>query len=436
MSLQKHLIAANVAFISCALFVTCNHIEESQDQLDVVITNARIFDGTGNTLEQASIAIADGRIVSMSEIADDTPARVRIDATGMTVLPGLIDTHRHLLLGLMLDESFASSPSTEKLNEWIESEISFVLRQFLESGITTVLGTSDFYPAIVEIQRRVRDGEILSPRLFVAGAVFTAPDGHPAVTICRADPWCRGQYAVETDDEDEARAKVREQAAAGVDVIKVVYDGSRGAKLEDAVLRAITDEAQRSEVPVIVHALSVEDMVRAVELGADRLVHTPVTGGIAGTAASRVLVDASVPIATTISPQAPVTDDAGVVHTPWGAEYTPTTGARLQQGLSNVRQLWDDGVVVAFGTDLPRGPREDLDFEVATLSEVLSSEEILLALTRNAAEFMNLSAELGTLQPGKLADVLIVEGDPLADISTLANVSVVIKDGIVVIDNR
>ena len=229
---------------------------------------------------------------------------------------------------------------------------------------------------------------------------------------------------------------MREQAAAGVDVIKVVYDGSRGAKLDDEILRAITDEAQRNQVPVIVHALSVDDMVRAVELGANRLVHTPLTGGVAGTAASRALIEASVSIATTVSPQAPVADDAEVVHTPWGDEYTRTTEALLQQGLSNVRQLWDDGVVVAFGTDLPRGPREDLDFEVETLSEVLSSKEILQALTRNAAEFMNLSAELGTLEPGKIADVLIVDGDPLADISKLANVRVVIIDGDVVVDNR
>lgn len=425
-----------VTIMSCIWFSACNRTDESQDRLDILITNARIFDGTGTIFDSGSIAIADGRITLVSELAVDTPARVQIDATGKTVMPGLIDTHRHLLLSLMLDESFATSPSTEKLDRWIEREIPQALRQYLESGITTVLSTADFFPSIVEIRRRVADGKMLSPRLLVAGAAFTAPDGHPAVTICRADPWCRSQFAVETDDEDTARAKVREQVAAGVDVIKVVYDGSRGPKLGDEILRAIADEAQRNRVPVIVHALSVDDMVRAVELGANRLVHTPLTGGVAGTAASRALIEASVSIATTVSPQAPVADDAGVVHTPWGDEYTPTTEALLKQGLANVRQLWDDGVVVAFGTDLPRAPREDLALELETLSAVLSSKEILQALTRNAAEFLNLSAELGTLEPGKIADVLIVDGDPLADISKLANVRVVILGGDVVVDNR
>ena len=425
-----------VAVMSCLWCLACRRTEDSQLRLDILITNARIFDGNGTTLHQGSIAIADGRITSVTDISVGTPALIQIDATGMTVMPGLIDTHRHLLLSLMLDESFASSPSTEALDRWVEREIPQALRQYLESGITTVLATADFFPTIVEIQRRVARGELLSPRLFVAGAAFTAPDGHPAVTICQADPWCRAHFAVETDDEDTARAKVREQVAAGVDVIKVVYDGSRGAKLDDAVFRAITDEAQRSQIPVVVHTLSVEDMIKAVDLGASRLVHTPVRGGIFGTEASRALIDAGVPIATTISPLAPVADDTEAVHTPWGEEYTPSTEALLEQGLSNVRQLWDDGVVVAFGTDLPRSPSEDLDFEVRTLSDVLSSKEILQALTRNAAEFMNLAADLGTLEKGKIADVLIVEGDPLADVSRLADVRVVIKDGVMVVDNR
>ena len=177
-----------VTIMSCIWFSACNRTDESQDRLDILITNARIFDGTGTILDSGSIAIADGRIALVSEIAVVTPARVQIDATGKTVMPGLIDTHRHLLLSLMLDESFATSPSTEKLDRWIEREIPQALRQYLESGITTVLSTADFFPSIVEIQRRVANGEMLGPRLLVAGAAFTAPDGHPAVTICRADP--------------------------------------------------------------------------------------------------------------------------------------------------------------------------------------------------------------------------------------------------------
>ena len=157
---------------------------------------------------------------------------------------------------------------------------------------------------------------------------------------------------------------------------------------------------------------------------------------MAGTDASQVLRDAAIPIATTAATRAAVVDDAGVVRTPFGAEYTPRHRALLEQRLVNLRSLWDDGVVLAFGTDLPYGPRESLDLEVRILSEIFSPEEIVQALTRNAARYLDLESEIGTLEAGKVADILIVDGNPLVDISSLANVQVVLQGGVVVVDNR
>ncbi len=95
--------------------------------------------------------------------------------------------------------------------------------------------------------------------------------------------------------------------------------------------------------------------------------------------------------------------------------------------------MWDEGVTVAFGTDSPSG---FFMAEVRGLSAVLSNEEIITALTRNAAVFLYLEDELGTLEPGKVADIVIIDGDPLSDIEALANVRVVIKGGDVVVDER
>jgi imidazolonepropionase-like amidohydrolase len=102
-----------------------------------------------------------------------------------------------------------------------------------------------------------------------------------------------------------------------------------------------------------------------------------------------------------------------------------------------VRQLWDAGVIVAFGTDTASlRPAAAIAHEIRTLSEVLSEEEIITALTRNAAQFLGLGDDIGTLEPDKFADIVIVDGDPLTDISVLANVAVVIQRGKVVVDNR
>ena len=140
-----------------------------------------------------------------------------------------------------------------------------------------------------------------------------------------------------------------------------------------------------------------------------------------------MLREAGVPISTTVSYGTEAMAEVS------GRPRTDEQIARHNQRLANIRHLWDEGVTVAFGTDSPAG----LDFlvEARALSTVLSPEEIITALTRNAAIFLGLS-NAGTLERGNLADIVIVDGDPLADISDLANVMVVIKHGEIVVDNR
>ena len=236
--------------------------------------------------------------------------------------------------------------------------------------------------------------------------------GRPAATICRDNPWCRSLVAVEVDSREAARARVREVAAAGVDAVKAVYDGSRGLpRIADGVLAAIAEEANRQQLPLIVHATSVDAMLTVVALGADRLVHPSFDRILDNNHAGSLLRDRGVPISTTV----------------FGSD----------RALANLRRLWDDGATVAYGTDTPQlGPAQALQRETDSLSRVFTPEEIITALTRNAASFLALLTEIGTLEPGKVADILIVDGDPLSDIAALANVVIVVKDGAVVVDNR
>jgi imidazolonepropionase-like amidohydrolase len=108
--------------------------------------------------------------------------------------------------------------------------------------------------------------------------------------------------------------------------------------------------------------------------------------------------------------------------------------------LQNIRHLWDEGVIVAFGTDsngaADYSPEGRFLAEAQALNRVLSNEEVIESLTRNAAIFLEMGEELGTLEPGKIADIAIIDGDPLRDISVLTNAVVVIQGGRVVVDNR
>lgn len=383
---------------------------------DLLIVNARIIDGTGQTIQQGSVVVRDGRIGSVSEGTSAFQGAPQIDAQGMTVMPGMIDSHMHLLVDPMLD-------SDEALELWIKEQLPDVLREYLASGFTAILSNGDYYPAILQVRQRLNDGELHGPRLFVAGPAFTAPGGHPTATLCRDNRWCRLNLTAEVADVESARTKVRELADGGVDAIKAIYDGREGSDasvpmLDDTVLAAIAEEAHALDLPTIVHAVTVDDMFRAVDLGANKLVHTPRRGSVAESqGGGYVLQAASVPVSTTV----------GVANT------DAAVGA-----LANVRQLWDAGVTVAFGTDQTsaRPAVEALADEVGALSIVLSPAEIITTLTRNGAAFLDLSDEMGTLEPGKLADIVIIDGDPLADISDLSNVKIVIQGGRIVVDNR
>ena len=387
---------------------------------DLVISNARILDGTGGVIEQGSIVVSDGRIVSVS--AGDPEARgvLEIDAQGMTVMPGMIETHVHLLL---VDRTLENQ---EALDEWIEQELPGDLNGYLESGFTTALSTGDHPSSILAVKRRIEIGELRGPRLLVSGPVFTGPDGHPATTVCGGFPsFCRTSLAVEVDDAEIARARVRELAEAGVDAIKAVYEALSGsvdgvrpsnatiqrAKLADDVLAAIAEEAQLHGLPLIVHARP-QDALRVVELGAKRLVHPPLVGAPERSRTVERLRGASIPFSTTF-------------------------GGGSPEMLATMRALWDGGVTIAFGTDrFLNNPADDISREIEALNRVLSPAEIITALTHNAATYLDLSDEIGSLEAGKLADIVIIDGDPIANISDLANVEVVIQGGQIVVDNR
>ena len=386
---------------------------------DLLVTGARIVTGSG-IVEGGSIVIRDGRIEAVVEGDVGQAAGRVVDAQGMTALPGLIDVHRHFL-------PYSGASSEEELQRYIEEDVRAVLDGLLRAGLTTVMSPGDFTPEIFEVRRRIREGDMPAPRLLSAGPIFTAPDDHPAAgPVCGGRPFCRGRVAVETADPDSARARVRRLAALGADAVKVVIDRRivTDAMISQAVLEGVAQEARAVGLPLMVHAEDVRDMVTAVEAGADNLVHTPVVGSVEELGVASLLREARVAVATTVS------WSSSAVASAMGVEWN---GEEHRRALGNVRHMVDEGIVVAFGTDNPPPlGLTDLMTEVEALRTVLSPREVIDAMTVDAARYLEIDDSLGTLEAGKIADLVLVDGNPLVDLSVLDEVVMVIKDGEVV----
>ena len=404
---------------------------------NLVIANARVIDGNGGVIDSGTILVRDGRISSVSTEPAESDGVQVIDAGGLTVMPGFIDAHRHVING---------DP-----DQWLDEQAVPRMREFLDAGFTTVLSAGDDLDAILELRRRLEEGEIGGPRLIAAGRAPLAQSTGgfaPGVDPARIDisrPPHRPTEPAPGIPHEQTRARIQQLADAGVDAIKTVIivtpDGP-----EQETLSVIADEAERLGIPSITHAVTVVDTVAAVEAGTHVLVHTPHIGQLDEETA-RMIADSGIPMMSTLGIFVPtfaadnevIRDRTGMDNVPRFRDLDPfpmDTISSAGQGPVNARMLWDAGIVYGFGTDTRFLPRDSLFHELRPLHLVFSAEDIVTIMSRNAAIAIGRLDELGTVETGKLADLVILDGDPLDDPYDLLNVSMVIKGGEIVVDNR
>ena len=416
MQIRLHLVSFAAAVV---LVTACGAYAQN-----LTITNARILDGTGRVIERGSVVVRDGKIASVSAAAP-AGGGVTINANGKTVMPGLIDAHRHIVTGNAAD--------------WLAQRAPQQLQEFLEAGFTTVLAAIDPPPAI-EARKRIEAGQLKGPRLFVgtilpvAGPTGPPPQGDPA----RTDP-ARGPFPTKPAPAiaREVTIKAVENAVqAGYDYLKVVLNTTQnGPELE--TLKLIVSEGKKHNKPTIVHAVSVRDTLVAIEAKPDMLVHTPHIGNLGDDpAAVRKIVDAKIPMTSTMSVFVPHFDPNG---TPLFRDRQPfpwNTLSSAGQAPVNARLLWEAGLVYGYGTDTQWPPKETLADELRVLRLVFSPQDIVKIITKNAGAATMHGAEIGTLEVGKLADIVIIDGDPMRDSSALLNVVTTIKGGQVVFEKK
>ena len=367
---------------------------------DLVITNARILD-VGTDIARGSIVIEDGRIVSVAAGAAAAAGKPTLDAGGRTVLPGYIDAHRHIING-----------DTE---QWFREQSVQRMQEFLDAGFTTLMSGGGPMPGIMELKRRIDSGELKGPRVLTSG---------------RADP-------ANFKTEGEARAQVRSLAAAGVEIIKASVTPA-----EKAMLAVIVDEARKHDLDVMVHAVTAPAMLAAIEAGAAKLVHTPHDSFLTNEQA-KLVADAGIENLSTVGFAVPVFDVFNHDNVPTFRDGSPWPSGILGTGSNaagekavNARTLWDNGVVYGFGTDTNYLPLDGLYHELKTLNLMFSPRDIVKLMGPNTAAFIEMTDELGQIAPGKIADLAVVDGDPLKLIFNLMNVAVVVQGGKIVVDHR
>jgi imidazolonepropionase-like amidohydrolase len=366
---------------------------------DLVITNARILDA-GTDIARGSIVIEDGRIVSVTAGTAAAAGKPTLDAGGRTVLPGYIDAHRHIING-----------DTE---QWFREESVQRMQEFLDAGFTTLMSGGGPMPGIMELKRRIDSGELKGPRVITSG---------------RADP-------ANFRTEEEARAHVRSLAAAGVEIIKASV-----APPEKAMLAVIVDEARKHDLDVMVHAVTAPAMLAAIEAGAAKLVHTPHDSFLTNEQA-KLVADAGIENLSTVGFAVPVFEVFNHDNVPTFRDGSPWPSGILGTGSNaagekpvNARTLWDNGVVYGFGTDTNYLPRDGLYHELKTLNLMFSPRDIVKLMGPNTAAFIEMTNDLGQIAPGKIADLTVVDGDPLKLIFNLMNVAVVVQGGKIVVDH-
>jgi imidazolonepropionase-like amidohydrolase len=426
----KHRILAGCAALAVGLGAAAGALAQN-----LVITNAHVIDGTGKVIDRGAVVVKDGRIVSVSSgEAPKGAAGAKIDAHGLTVMAAFIDAHRHLFQG--------------NADAWMKDRSVPYMKSFLDAGFTTVFSMGDD-PKILELKRRLGSGEIVGPTLYSALIVplaqgFPQP-AYPQPPSPYADPGRtdparppnRPVKAMAGIPDEQTRATIRAAKQAGYDAIKTILVTTPGGP-EAHTLAVIVDEAHKQGLRVYTHATAVEDSLTAVNAHVDVLAHTPHIGHLEEETAARERILAEhIPMVSTLGVFIPHFDDQNnALYRDGGPFPMPRPLESGGQGPVNARILWDGGQVYAYGTDTQWDPRSTLADELRALNLVFSPRDIIKIMGPNTAAAIDKSKDLGTLEPGKIADIVLVDGDPLADVFDLTRVVMTIKDGKVVVDKR
>jgi imidazolonepropionase-like amidohydrolase len=377
-----------------------------------VIQGGSVFDGSGSEPRPADVTVEDGRIVDVGPGLDGDEA---VDAAGRTILPGLFDCHVHVVLGTIDTWEIVNQPFSYRF--FLAAKH---LRATLEAGITSV---RDAGGADLGIKEAVANGVISGPRLQVSLMMLSQTGGHgDDWHISGAEvpllPTYPGMPGAIVDGPDEMRRKVRELHRAGADVVKVATSGGvvsprddpRHAHFRPAELDVLVEEATAAGMFVMAHAQAADGIKNAVRAGIRSIEHGIFLDeeGI-----GLMLERGTWLVPTLVAPHGVI--EAAEAGAPIPANVLDKARSVVEIHRSAVRTAIGAGVRIAMGTDSGVTPHGRNLRELALMAELgMSPAAVLEASTRSAAQLLGVAEDRGAIEPGKLADLTIVEGDPFA----------------------
>ncbi|MFK4187001.1 amidohydrolase family protein [Streptomyces sparsogenes] len=394
---------------------------------DLVVRRAHVFDGRQALAGLYDVAINGGEIASVS--AEPLRGGQEVDAAGGWVMPGLIDTHIHFY-----DVRAVSDPDSMRAFE--ENELPEKLGLFLDHGITTIKSVGDPTGGILDTRARIAAGTLRGPRLLATGCGITGRDGHPAATVFSDNPWARERFTGEVDSVQQIRDLVHHLADRKVDAIKLLSEGACAQSGGPKYLwrnPAFPDGVELERLPL--------DLLRAgIETGHDRGLR--VTVHTTQQAAAREAIEAGADGLEHGVTVEPLTDHALIdLMLEHDITYTPTLWIddAHPDARGNLKKVAEAGVHIALGSDTFSGRGL---FGANTLEEAglmvaagMTPAQVLAAGTSGAAR-QCVRPDLGTVAPGKRADLLVLNADPTADIGNLRDLSMVILNGELAVDKR
>ena len=387
--------------------------------MTMLLKDVRLIDGTGRVWESAAIRIEGERIAAVAHAVVPSLAEETLDLAGKTVIPGLINCHTHLCLDGSPDPGAAWAGRSLTENALVAA---MHAEATLRAGITTVRDLGGREGVDLGLKKAINAGLIQGPRMLVSGKLLCMTGGHG---------YLMGR---EVDSPDEARKGAREQLKAGVDVIKLMATGGvmtlgvepGSAQLTCEEMRAAVEEAKKAGKLTASHAQGTTGIKNAVRAGIDSIEH----GFYLDAEAIDMMLERGtffVPTLAALYHIIQAGPDSGIP-----AFMIEKSKRATDAQIESFRRAVEAGVSIAAGNDggTPFNLSDNLVSELERMVVAgMSPAEALATANGNAAELLHMADQIGTVEQGKLADLLVLDADPLVDISALRQVYVVIKAG-------